>query len=362
MTRAPSSPFAAELDTAARLALEAGALLRAHLARGLTVEHKTGADDPVTAADREASELILAGLRAAFPEDGLLSEEAADDPTRLARQRVWIVDPIDGTKEFTSGSPDYAVSIGLAVGGEPVLGVVYAPAGDELFAGAVGGGVTKNGRAAGFSDRAGYVVSVSDTEFKRELHRHDLPGLVPSGSIALKLARIAAGEADVTFSMSPRSEWDLAGGHALLRAAGGELRRRDGRSIRYNLGRPHIEQGIIGGRLDALTWLEGELAARGLPTAHLGLTEADPAWATLPEADQAALRGHPGVFVRHAAGQVLALVVVGASGAVERASGDAFHLERLTRDVTRALGSSVLGSSALNTVGRAALPAAGGLD
>lgn len=336
---APATALAAELDTAARLALEAGELLRMHLARGLTVEHKTGADDPVTAADREASELILAGLRAAFPEDGLLSEEAADDAARLGRERVWIVDPIDGTKEFTTGSPDYAVSIGLAVGGEPVLGVVYAPANDELFAGVVGQGVTKNGRAAGFSDEAGYVVSVSDTEYRRELHRHDLPGMAPSGSIALKLARIAAGEADVTFTMSPRSEWDIAAGHALVRAAGGEVRRRDGRAIRYNLGRPHIEQGILGGRLEALEWLEGELSARDLPTAHLGLTEADPAWSTLPGEDQTALRGHPGVFVRHAGGRVLALVVVGAGGAVERAEGDAFHLERLTRDVTRALGT-----------------------
>lgn len=328
-----------ERNVATRLAREAGELLRSHLQRGLTVEHKTSADDPVTAADREASELILAGLRAAFPEDGLLSEEEADTAARLDAARVWIVDPIDGTREFTLGSPDYAVSIGLAVEGEPVLGVVYAPATDELFAGVIGEGVTKNGSPAGFSDRAGYVVSVSDTEFKRELHRHDLPGLAPSGSIALKLARIAVGEADVTFTMSPRSEWDIAAGHALVRAAGGDLRRRDGRAIRYNVARPQIEQGIIGGRLEALAWLEGELKARNLPTAHLSLTSADAAWSVLTAADQEALRGHPGVFVRHAGGRALALLVVGLDGAVERAEGDAFHLERLTRDVTRVLGT-----------------------
>ncbi|BDP41108.1 3'(2'),5'-bisphosphate nucleotidase CysQ [Deinococcus aetherius] len=322
-------------------------MLRAHLRRGLTVEHKTGADDPVTAADREASDLILRGLHAAFPEDGLLSEEAADSPARLGVERVWIVDPIDGTKEFTTGSPDFAVSIGLAVGGDPVLGVVYAPATDELFAGVVGVGVTKNGEPAGFSDRSEYVVSVSDTEFRRELHRASLPGMAPSGSIALKLARIAAGEADVTFTMSPRSEWDIAAGHALVRASGGEVRRRDGRPIRYNLARPHIEQGLLGGRLDALAWLEEELAARGLPTAHLGLTGEDPAWNVLPEGDRAALAGHPGVFVRHAGGRALALIVVGEGGTVERAEGDAFHLERLTRDVTRALGT--LGAAATPT-------------
>ena len=335
----PSPGLASELEVAIRLAREAGALLLTHLQRGLTVEHKTGADDPVTAADREASELILRGLAEAFPGDGLLSEEAADNPGRLTRERAWIVDPIDGTKEFTTGSPDYCVSIGLAVGGEPVLGVVYAPAADELFSGVVGAGVRKNGESVGFSQRTEYVISVSDTEFRRELHRHDLPGMAPSGSIALKLARIAAGEADVTFTMSPRSEWDIAAGHALVRAAGGDLRRRDGRAIRYNSGRPHIEQGILGGRLEAMNWLEGELEARHLPTAHLGLTPGDPAWTVLPPEDRTALAEHPSVFVRHAGGRALALLVVGPGGAVERAEGDAFHLERLTRDVTRALGT-----------------------
>lgn len=328
-----------ELDTAARLAREAGALLLAHLARGVTARQKTGADDLVTAADHEASDLILAGLRSAFPEDGFLSEEAADDPARLGRERVWIIDPIDGTKEFTTGSPDFCVSIGLAVGGEPVLGAVYSPATDELFLGVVGGGVWKNGKRVGFADRFPYVVSVSDSEHRLELWRHDLPGMHPSGSIALKLARIAAGEADVTFSMSPRSEWDLAGGHALLRALGGDLRRRDGRAIRYNAPRPHLEQGILGGRPDAVGWLAGELEERGLPTAHLGLTPEDPAWVTLAPEDRAALRGRGGVCIRHGGGRVLALLVVGVGGVVERASGDAFHLGRLSRDVTRALGT-----------------------
>ncbi|MFD2610547.1 3'(2'),5'-bisphosphate nucleotidase CysQ [Deinococcus taklimakanensis] len=333
-----------ELQVAVRLAREAGDVLRAHLRAGLSVEHKTSADDPVTAADREASRLIVQGLHAAFPADGLLSEEETDAPERLGRERVWIVDPIDGTKEYVSGSPDYCVSIGLSVAGQPVLGVVYVPATDELFTGVVGQGVQKNGVPVGFSDRAAYVVSVSDTEFRRELFRPDatgtlLPGMVPSGSIALKLARISAGEADVTFSMSPRSEWDLAAGHALLRAAGGELRRRDGRAIGYNLARPHLEQGIIGGRPDALEWLDTELRARGMPTAHLGLKETAPAWAALPEADRAALRGHPGVFIRHAGDTLLALLVLDPeTRVVERAEGDAFHLERLTRDVTRALG------------------------
>ncbi|MGX9686591.1 3'(2'),5'-bisphosphate nucleotidase CysQ [Deinococcus wulumuqiensis] len=329
--------YVLELETVTRLALEAGALLLRHRAAGLTVEHKTSADDPVTAADREASALIVAGLRSAFPADGLLSEEEVDSPERLNHGRVWIIDPIDGTREFTTGSPDFCVSIGLAVRGEAVLGVVYAPATDELFSGAVGEGVQKNGVAVTQARPAAFRLSVSDTEHGRELHRHDIPGMFPSGSIALKLARMAAGEADVTFSMSPRSEWDICAGDALLRSAGGELRRRDGRPIVYNSPRPSLEQGIIGGTPAALAWLEGELLARKLPTAHLGLTPQDPAWAVLSEADQEALAGHSGVCVRYAGSDLLALLVVDPqTRAVQRAEGDAFHLERLTRDVVRA--------------------------
>ena len=118
------------------------------------------------------------------------------------------------------------------------------------------------------------------------------------------------------------------------------LRRRDGRPVQYNRPRPHIEQGLIGGAPAALDWLEGQLRGHRLPVAHLGLTPADPAWTLLPESDRAALGGHPGVNVRHADGEVLALLVVNPrTRQVERAEGDAFHLERLTRDVTRALGT-----------------------
>ncbi|ANE43123.1 3'(2'),5'-bisphosphate nucleotidase CysQ family protein [Deinococcus puniceus] len=341
----PPAKLQQELDTAITLAREAGALLLSHLARGITVEHKTSAEDTVTAADREASALIVAGLKAAFPGDGLLSEEETDSPEnkaeRLGRERVWIVDPIDGTNDFIKGSSDFSVSIGLAVGGEPVLGVVFAPASGELFAGMAGAGVTKNGEATAVSTRGdSFVIAISGTEYKRELHLHDLPGMKPSGSIALKLARIAAGEADATFTMSPRSEWDIAAGHALLLASGGELLRRDGLPIRYNQPSPHIEQGIVGGRPEALAWLTAELAARALPTAHLGLDESALAWATLSQADQAGLAGHGGVSIRHAGGQTLALLVVDpATRTVERAEGDAFHLSRLTRDVVRAIGA-----------------------
>lgn len=339
MSQVSSPLYLHELAVAQALAREAGELLLRHREAGLTVEHKTSADDPVTAADREASALITTRLRRAFGTDGLLSEEETDSPERLEKRRVWIIDPIDGTKEYTTGSPDFCVSIGLAVDGEAVLGAVYAPATEELFSGVVGAGVQKNGRPTGFGSRSEYIISVSDSEYGRELHTHDLSGMKPSGSIALKLARIGAGEADATFTMSPRSEWDICAGDALVRASGGFLRRRDGGPIHYNLAHPHIEQGIIGGRPEAVAWLESELLARHLPTAHLNLLDTDPAWGVLSQADQVRLAGHSGVCVRYAGDKLLALVVLDPeTHAVLRAEGDAFHLQRLTRDVVRAVG------------------------
>lgn len=336
----PTHELAHELEVACNLARQAGALLLRWRAVGFDVEHKTSLEDPVTAADREASALIVSGLAGAFPEDGLMSEEEIDGEARLSCERVWIIDPIDGTSEFIKGTADYCVSIGLAIGDDAVLGVVYAPSTDELFAGVVGQGIWKNGQKvnrAPHSDQ--WRIAVSDTEFGRELNRHDLPGMLPSGSIALKLARLSADEADATFTMSPRSEWDIAAGDALLRAAGGLLRRRDGQPVHYNQPQPHLEQGLIAGLPHALTWLEGELARRRLPTAHLGLNASAPLWATLTQEDQDAWAGHGGVSVRHAGGEILALLVVDPeTRTVERAEGDAFHLDRLTRDVVRAVG------------------------
>lgn len=321
--------WSAELAVAEALAREAGALVQGYRQAGLAIQHKTGADDPVTAADHAASALLMRDLAAAFPDDGLLSEEEADSAARLAAKRVWLIDPIDGTKEYASlTSPDYCVSVGLVVDGEPVLGVIYAPDTDELFSGAVGLGVRKNGVPVPLRNAQPYVIATSVTEDERELHAVPLVGMQPSGSTALKLARIAAGEADVTFTMSPRAEWDLAAGHALLRAQrqeqgptqGADLVRRDGTAVRYNQPKPYLEQGFMAGHFPALAWLQAELLRLGVPNAVLSL-----------EADAQGQRRHS----RCIAGKEVAwLVVVG--GEVLHTGGDAFHLERLLRDVRRA--------------------------
>lgn len=330
-----------ERRTAEHLARQAEELLLKHRAAGFKVAYKTSKDDPVTVADTEASELIVAGLNAAFPGDGILSEELTDTAERLSKRRVWIIDPIDGTKEYVDGSPDFAVSIGLAVNGEAVLGVVNAPAHDALYSGVVGEGVFKSGQPTGFSSRPPEqaLISVSDTEYRRELHRYPLANVRPSGSIALKLALIAAGGADATFTMSPRSEWDIAAGMALIAAAGGQVTRRGGGKIALNSPQPSIRQGLIGGRSDVVAWLEKELHRLAVPEQQLGLLESDEAWALLSSAEQERLRGQSHLHIRHAAGQVVALVLLDDDRRVLRSEGDALHLGVLTRDLTRAYGA-----------------------
>ena len=121
-----------ELDVAMNLARRAGDVIMQYYHTGVAVDRKNG-DEPVTAADRAADDLIVTGLRVEFPGDGLLTEESEDDPSRLEKDRVWIVDPLDGTTEFIDETGEFAVQIALAIFGQPMVGVVYQPTSKQLF-------------------------------------------------------------------------------------------------------------------------------------------------------------------------------------------------------------------------------------
>jgi myo-inositol-1(or 4)-monophosphatase len=236
-----------ELAVASQLARQAGAVLRA-MASSFTVSYKS-AEQPVTEADLEADRIIAVGLRAAFPHDGLLSEEHADSAARLQQRRVWIVDPIDGTSNYARGGDAHAVSIGLAIDGVAVLGVVYNPAREEFFAGFVGGGVTLNGAAVTCSnheDIASAKLAVSASEWRAGLAAiSTLLPLYPISSIAYKLARVAAGLDDGCFTANARSEWDACAGAALVTAAGGTVSLRDGVALPFNQAEPRFSWGIV---------------------------------------------------------------------------------------------------------------------
>jgi myo-inositol-1(or 4)-monophosphatase len=228
---------ARELEVAADLAYQAGALLLRLRDGGLDVRHKDGGEI-VTSADLAADAIIRAGLAAAFPGDALVSEETATAGDRLASRRVWIVDPVDATREFAAGGDAFAVSIGLAIGGEAVLGAIYAPARGELFTGAVGAGVWLNDAPAQASAADSLLdarITVSSTEWRAGLDRVRLPFVAaPLSSAAYKLARVAAGLDDGTVASWARRDWDICAGAALVRAGGGRVTLLDGGELRFD--------------------------------------------------------------------------------------------------------------------------------
>ena len=243
---AGAGSYARELEVACRLALRAGDVMRRHRAEGLRHRQKASGE-LVTAADLECDALIRGGLVEAFPDDALLSEETSDGPARLSARRVWIVDPIDGTRDFASGGDEHVCSIGLSEAGRAVLGVLYNPARDELFAGAVGHGVQLGGEPVGVTDVTDLreaSLTVSRNEWRHGLLRpqHRVRAVA---SVAYKLARVAAGLDDGTFSDRPRREWDVCGGVALVRAAGGRVGLLDARVLRFNRREVMLSSGLV---------------------------------------------------------------------------------------------------------------------
>ncbi len=184
-------------------------------------------DDPVTEADLAVNEVLLGIL----PRDGeaWLSEETKDDPTRIASRRLWIVDPIDGTREFVQGIPEWCVSIGFVVDGQAVAGGILSPSRNEKIVGSLETGVTLNGAPVsprGTNAAEDTVVLASRSEIGRgEWAQYEGRSweLRPMGSVALKMGLVAAGLADATWTLVPKHEWDVAAGTALVNAAGGRV-------------------------------------------------------------------------------------------------------------------------------------------
>jgi myo-inositol-1(or 4)-monophosphatase len=190
----------------------------------IETEYKIG-HDPVTDADRAVDTVLREKLLREG--EGWLSEETADNAARLEKERVWIVDPLDGTREFVQGLPEFCVSIGLAENGKPVAGGIYNPATKETFLGAIDAGVLYNGQPARPSDRKtldGALILASRSEVKRgewksfEGRSFQVRAM---GSVAYKLALVSAGLADVTFTLTPKNEWDVVAGAALVLSGGG---------------------------------------------------------------------------------------------------------------------------------------------
>lgn len=239
-----------ELETARRLAFEASKLILSYYANEIVAEEKLGADnkyEPVTAADRAASRLIVDGLRDAFPDDAILSEEEIGvglEWTRAAR--TWIIDPIDGTAGFIRHEDDFAVQIGLIDKGKPVVGVVHLPAFGITYESAFGSGAFFNANGErkrlavrDVSDPSEMRVALSRNHFSPRMnilldHFH-FASNVRRGSVGLKMGLIAAQESDVYIHLSSRTKlWDTCAPQIILEEAGGILTDIYGAALVYD--------------------------------------------------------------------------------------------------------------------------------
>lgn len=226
-----------ELAVAQTAVLAAGDEVLRMRREGLRFGHKHGRE-LVTEADLRAAEMLHAALTAAFPGDGWLSEEHTDSDDRLGRERVWVVDPIDGTREYVQGIPEYAVSVGLVIDGQPALGVVYNPATAEMHA-----AVCLNlGEGPPRLQGPTFDVLVGRSEHRWQ----ELPPLPAGarprgvGSVAYRLALLAAGRGDAVLTGYGRAEWDVAAGAALCLAAGLRVTAVLGDALRFNQRQPYV--------------------------------------------------------------------------------------------------------------------------
>lgn len=206
--------------------------------KGMKISHKDN-QDILTEADILANEILKKTLLGQFPQDGWLSEETIDDANRLHCQRVWVVDPIDGTREFAQGLPEYAISVALVEAGVPILGVVHNPAKNELYYAVQNQGAWLGKKQlhckAELSGR-NLCLLASRSEYARgEWNKIEQQYEVKQiGSIAYKLALVAKGYAQATFSLGPKNEWDIAAGVLLIEEAGGKVSNKYQERIKFN--------------------------------------------------------------------------------------------------------------------------------
>lgn len=203
------------------------------------------AGNPVSASDIACDEYLKAELLGHRPDYGWLSEETADRPDRLACERVWVVDPIDGTRDYVRGRTGWCVSVALVEAGQPVLAALAAPARGQLFVAAAGGGATCNGvalRVSGLATLDGVRLPIDPPNLIAPFWPSPWPGTAVEkpNSLALRLAHVASGEADAWLEGRTVNEWDIAAAALLCTEAGGTVTDRAGRPLAFNQPEPVI--------------------------------------------------------------------------------------------------------------------------
>ena len=246
-----------ELKIARDSAVEAGKIILSYYRADYEIKDK-GYHNPVTTADHAADKVLKEILTGSFPDYGWLSEETIDSKLRLKKEKVWVVDPLDGTKEFIEGVPHFVVSVALVENGIPIIGVLYNPVTKELFSAAKGIGAKLNGKTINCTSKKNLskmVILNSRSETKKGLwdpFRDTFKLLKPIGSVAYKLGITAAGEADIFASLRPKNEWDICAGNCIINESGGKLIDLYGEERVYNQEDTLIKPGLIAGEVTAV--------------------------------------------------------------------------------------------------------------
>jgi myo-inositol-1(or 4)-monophosphatase len=246
----------------------AGLIIEEVRKTAFSVEQK-GSMGPVTEADRQADEFLKKELLAMHPV-GWLSEETADNPDRLSLDSIWVVDPLDGTKEFVEGVPQYTVAVSLVENGEPVFGVVHNPANGETAYATRGEGAWK--KEGGATSDTYVRASVSESSIilasRSEMKRGEFGPFAGDwdiqavGSIEYKLALIGMGEGAATLSRGPKWEWDVCAGALIVEEAGGSVTDAFGDRFNFNQEFPKVK-GVIAGAPTAYKTVLKEVSAMG---------------------------------------------------------------------------------------------------
>ena len=241
-----------DLKLAINASLKAGEIIMQYYCDDYEIKEK-GYHNPVTTADNEADSYLKSTLMSARPQYGWLSEETVDSKERLNKEKVWIVDPLDGTKEFIEGVPQFVVSIALVEKGIPIIGVLHNPVTKETFHAAKGEGAYLDEdqyRCSIKDSTTDMVILNSRSETRRGLwepYKKHFKELQPIGSVAYKMGLTAIGKADIFATLRPKNEWDICAGTCLINEAGGTVINLNGKQITFNNQKTLIEPGLIAG-------------------------------------------------------------------------------------------------------------------
>lgn len=248
-----------ELAVAEAAARAAGVLIMGLFKGKYDVQEKSK-NNPVTTADLEANRVIRETIHNNYPDDGWLSEEDADNTQRLSASRVWVIDPIDGTKEFIEGVPQFAVSIGFVVDGRAKVAVVYNPAKQRFYKASAGRGAFLNEQPIQVTSRSdvnGAKLLVSRSEPQRKFQVFvDRCEIKPVGSIAYRLAKVAGGDGDATLTFRNIHEWDICAGVLMVEEAGGKVVDGDGNAMLFNRETPK-HRGVVATSKNLSSGLQG---------------------------------------------------------------------------------------------------------